>query len=135
MQNINSDIELRAAIVQLEIRQAEEGKLLKEQFHLAYESMKPINLIKSTLREVAASGEIKDDVINASVGMTAGYITKAVFQGVTRGPFRNILGTAVMFGVKNIIARNPDAVKSAGQFIFQRIFRRKEKNSAGEDLK
>jgi len=45
---INSATDLRAAILQLETRQAAEEKLLKENFHLAYESIKPINLIKNT---------------------------------------------------------------------------------------
>jgi hypothetical protein len=128
MQKIYSGSDLRIAILELEIRQAEEGELLKEQFHLAYESIKPLNLIKSTLKEAVTSGDLKDDVINSSVGLTAGYITKAVFQGVTRGPLSKILGTVVMFGVRSLIAKNPEAVKSFGHFIFRKILRRKDKN-------
>jgi hypothetical protein len=127
MNKITSETDLRAAIILLELKQAEEGKLLKEQFHSAYESVKPLNLIKSTFKEAVASGDLKDDVINASVGATAGYISKAVFEVVTSGPLRKILGTALMFGIKTIVARNPDAVKSIGQILFSKILRKRNK--------
>jgi len=126
MQNIHSITDLREAILKLEIKQAEEGILLKEQFHFAYESIKPLNLIRSTFREAVSSTDIKDEVINASVGLTAGYISKAVFEVVTRGPLKKILGTALMFGIKTIIEKNPVAVKSVGKFFFKNILRRKE---------
>jgi hypothetical protein len=126
MQNIQSFVDLRMAILELEIKQAEEGKLLKEQFHFAYESIKPLNLIKSTFKEAVGSTDLKDDVINASVGLTAGYISKAVFEVVTRGPLKNILGTALMFGIKTVIAKNPEALKSVGKFFFKNILRRKD---------
>jgi hypothetical protein len=126
MQNIHSIIDLREAILNLEIKQAEEGILLKEQFHLAYESIKPLNLIKSTFREAVGSKDLKDEVINASVGATAGYISKAVFEVATSGPLRKILGTALMFGIKTIVARHPEAVKSIGQILFSKILRKRK---------
>jgi hypothetical protein len=129
MEKLTSVTDLRAAILELEIKQAEQGKLLKEQFHLVYESVKPLNLIKSTFKEAIASADIKEDVINSTVGLTAGYISKAVFEGVTRGPLRKLLGTALMFGIKTIVAKNPDAVKSIGEFIFKKILHKKEKNT------
>lgn len=128
MQKINSETDLRNAILQLESLQAEEGRLLKEQFLLTYNSIKPINLIISTLKEATKSRELKDTIINASVGLTAGYLSKALFEIVTKSPLKKLLGTALMFGIKNLVARNPEAVKSFGQFIFKRVLRKKEMN-------
>ena len=133
MQKINSATDLRDAILLLESKQTEEEKLLKEQFLLTYNSIKPINLIKSTLKEAVNSKDLKDNLINASVGMTVGYISKALFEGVTKSPLKKILGTVLMFGIKNIVAKNPKAVKSIGQFIFQRILRKKGMNSKSSD--
>jgi hypothetical protein len=62
------------------------------------------------------------------VGATAGYISKAVFEVVTTGPLRKILGTALMFGIKRVVAKNPGAIKSIGEFIFKKILHKKEKN-------
>lgn len=132
MQNIKTETDLRDAIYLLEMKQTEQGKLLKEQFLVAYESVKPLNLIKSTFKEAVGSNDLKDNIINASVGMTAGIISKAVFQGVTSGPIKKVLGTALMFGIRAIVAKNPGAVKSVGHFIFKHILRRKDRQLSGQ---
>ncbi|MDZ4823680.1 MAG: hypothetical protein SH856_09485 [Flavobacteriales bacterium] len=114
MQSINSDTDLRAAILRLEARQQKEGKMLKEQFDLAYESIKPINLIKNTFKEVVASGDLKDQILNSSVGLTAGLISKKIFERGTGNPIKKLIGTAIMFGVKRVVAQHPEVIKSLG---------------------
>ena len=121
MQMIITENDLRTAILELESKQDLEGKLLKEQFLVAVESIKPINLIKSTLRDAATSDDLHDNVINSTIGLSAGYIIKTLFQGASGGPIKRILGTAIMFGIKNLVARNPETVKSGGRVIFNFI--------------
>lgn len=118
MTKINSEADICAAILVLEAKQEEERLLMKKEFHQAYESMKPINLIKNTFKEVAQSQDIKDNLINTGVGLAAGYASKALFEGVTHSPLRKLLGTALMFGITNIITKNPEAVKSVTNGIF-----------------
>ena len=86
MQKINSETSLREAIIQLERKRAFEGALLKEEFRITLEGLKPVNLIKSTLKEVVGSGELKDNVVNASVGAGAGFLIKGKATFVTSGP-------------------------------------------------
>lgn len=124
MQTINSASDLRDAILLLEVKQAEEEKMLREQFQLTYESIKPINLIKNTLKEVVHSGDLKDNILSTSVGLTAGYLSKVLFEIVTPSPLRKLLGTALMFGITNLVAKHPEAVKSVGKGFF-RIIRNK----------
>ena len=121
MQKIYSATQLRAAIVDLEIKQTAEEKILKEQFHIAYESVKPINLIKSTFKEVTASQDLKDNLLNTTIGITAGYLSKKVFEGTTHSPLKKLLGTALMFGITNAVAKNPDTVKAVAKGIFNVI--------------
>jgi hypothetical protein len=115
MGKINSEADLKAAIIQLEIKQAEEKKVLKEQYLRAYESIKPVNFIKSTFKEVSTSPEIKDEILNASVGLAAGYLSKILFQGASHSAVRKLFGTVLMFGITNTVAKHPEAVKSAGK--------------------
>jgi hypothetical protein len=115
MQKINSATGLRDAILQLESRQAEEGKMLKAQFYLAYDSLKPINLIKSTFKATAASRDLKENILNTAVGLAAGYLSKLLFEGVANSPIKKLLGSALMLGITNIVAKNPDTVKSLGK--------------------
>ena len=136
MEKIITEYDLRAAILQLESRQTEEGKLLKEQFLVAVESIKPINLIKNTLREAVGSEDLQDNVLNSSLGFSAGYISKILFQGATSSPLKKIIGTALMFGIKNLIAQNPEIVKSGGRAIFnfvRNILSEKDKKAHNED--
>jgi hypothetical protein len=120
-ENINSEAGLRAAILRLESTQAVEGKILKEQFNLAYESAKPINLIKSTLKEVGGSTEITDSLLNASVGLAAGYASKVLFQGVSHSPLRVLFGTVLQFGITSVVAKNPEVVKSVVSGVYKII--------------
>jgi len=46
MENIKSIAGISKAIQLLEIEQAEKGQLLREQFNLTYESLKPVNILK-----------------------------------------------------------------------------------------
>lgn len=118
MVKINSETDIRAAILLLEVKQEEERLLMKNEFQQAFESIKPINLIKNTFKEVAQSQEIKDNLVNTGVGLAAGYVSKALFEGVTQSPLRKLLGTALMFGITNVITKNPEAVKTVTNGIF-----------------
>lgn len=118
MQKIVTQTDLRVAILQLESKQELEGIMLKEQFLVAYESVKPINLIKSTFLEAAESKDLQDNLINSALGMSAGFVSKLLFQGISGSPIKKILGTALMFGIKNLVAHNPETVKSWGKVFF-----------------
>ena len=117
MNEINSETSLRAAILELEAKRKEEGIMLREQFHLAYESVKPINLIKGVFNQAAASQDVKDNIINRSVGLGAGYLTKVLIEGDRSSPLKRFLGTALMFGITQVVATNPQTVKSIGRGI------------------
>jgi hypothetical protein len=131
MQKINSAAALQDAIAQLEITHAEEGKMLKQQFHLAYESIKPLNLIKSTFKEAVESPDLKDNIINTSVGLATGYLSKLLFVNVSHSPIRKFLGIALQFGITQIVAKNPEAVKSIGKKLMKIISRESVKTSGG----
>ena len=128
MQKINSEADLKNSIFQLKYMKAEEGRLLKDQFLILSNSLKPINLIISTLKEASKSKELKETLLSSSVKMTLVYLSKAVLKKVTLSPVKKILGTALIFGIKILVAKNPNAIKSFTQFIFQRILGKKEMN-------
>lgn len=117
MTQIKSGVELQAAIQELEIRQAAESEILKKSFTEAYNSIKPINLIKSIFHEAVETPDLKKTVVNTTVGVTAGFLSKLLFQGATRNPLKRLLGTALMFGITNLVVKNPEIVRSVVQKI------------------
>lgn len=133
MTNINSADELRATILRLEAQQDEEIRILKEQFHLAYESVKPINLIKSTFQQAKDSPEVTNNFISTVAGLAAGYLSKKLFQSVSHSPIKKLLGTALQFGITTVIARNPEAVKAVGAGIFHLVSGLLNKDDPDED--
>lgn len=126
---------LNERIVLLETKRALESTLLKEQFHLTYESLKPINLIKSTFNEVTASPELKNNLLNNAIGLTTGYLSKKVFVRTSNNPIKKIIGALLQFAVTNVVSKHPGPIKSAGETIFNRIVKnniqRKEYSNNG----
>ncbi|CAN5421605.1 hypothetical protein BH10BAC1_BH10BAC1_02290 [soil metagenome] len=126
MQTNTSIAELKESIRCLEIKQAEEGQLLKEQFKVTYESLKPINLIKSTLKEFTSVPDLKSELLNTTVGMAAGYFAKSKLIGDTESPLKKALGTLLQIGVTSVVSKNADNLKSVAQFFIKNILKKKE---------
>jgi len=129
MQNITSSAELKNAILLLEDEQAVKGQLLKEQFFITYESLKPFNILRNALKEISSSPYLIDNILGTATGLATGYLSKKVFIGASANIIRKLIGSLLQLGVTNAVAKHPDGIKSLGQFIFQHIFHKKEKNS------
>lgn len=125
MQNINSESDLKDAILVLENRQAVEGRNIKEQFHLTSEAIKPINLIKNSLKGVFAAPEVKGNIVNSSIGLTAGLFSKLLYERGTHNPIKKIIGNALLVGVTNVIGKHAEPIKSVGALIFGLIRRKR----------
>jgi len=126
MQNITTSTELKNAIQLLEAEQVFNGQLLKEQFYLTYESFKPVNLLKNTLKDMASSPNLINNILGAAIGLGTGFLSKKIVVGGSGNIFRKLLGSIIQLGVTNAVTQHPDAIISLGQFIFQQIFHKKE---------
>ena len=129
MQNITSTTGLRNAIQLLEVEQGIKGNLLKVQFYLTVESLKPVTLIKNALHDISASPKLIDNILSTTMGIASGFLTNRVFVGASGSLIRKLLGSVLQFGVTNVVAQHPDTIKSLGEVIMQFIFRKKVINS------
>jgi len=126
MENITSVDGLKNAIQVMELEHEYKQQLLKEQFSLTYESLKPINLIKSTFHDVTSSPYLIDNILGATVGLASGYISRKIVVGGSVNLIRKLLGSVLQFGITNVVSQHPESIKSIGQFIYQHILRKKE---------
>src|SRR5659263_202786 len=78
MENITSATELKKIIQRLEIEQAIDGQLLKEQFYFAFESLKPVNILRNTLYEITTSPHMMDSILGTAVGLASGYVSRKI---------------------------------------------------------
>jgi hypothetical protein len=122
MENISSNAELQDAIQLLETKQAEKLKLMKDQFHLAYESLKPANFIKNTLNDIASSPYLVNNMLVTFIGLLSGYLSQKAVPDKSNTKLRKLFGYILQFGLTNLVAQNPKAINSFGQFISQHIF-------------
>ena len=129
MQNISSTASLKNAIQLLEVDQGIKGQLLKDQFYIVYESLKPVNFIKSTLHDISSSPLLMDNILSTSMGIASGFLTNRIFVGASGGLIRKLLGSVLQFGVTNVVAQHPETIKSLGEVIMQFILRKKGENS------
>ena len=123
---ITSVAALKSAIRVLEVEYDVKERELKEQFHVVYVSLKPINIIKNTLRSLFTTHE---DFSGTAVGAASGYLVKKLLVGSSGGLLRKLIGTALQIGMTNFASHKSDAIKSIGQSLLQRLFRRKERRS------
>jgi hypothetical protein len=114
---------LDEAISLLRTKRAQELILLRDQFHITFESLKPINLLKRTFIETASSTEIKEDMLNNAIGITTGYLSKAILIGASVNPVKKIVGALLQFTIATLVSKNPDSIKSVGRNILNRIFK------------
>ena len=126
MQTITTSADLKRAIVELEVRQANELILLKETFKNTAESLKPFNLINNSLKDAARSPDLKVDVFNAAIGLTTGILAKKLVIGNTINPFKKLLGIILEMAVANKVIKNADDIKSTGSTLLHKLFNRKE---------
>jgi hypothetical protein len=130
MDTITNLKELNAAILLLENKQAQKGLLLKEQLELTYESLRPINLIKSTIKELVTAPNFKEDILNTSIGLAAGYFSKKLAVGSTKNPLKQILGSFLQMGVTGVVSKNADDIKTKFMDIISVVFEKKAKDKS-----
>lgn len=76
MTNITTTYGLKSAIQVLEAELELNTKGLKEQFSATYETFRPVNLLKGTLRKVASPPFLIDNVLGPALGLAVGYFLK-----------------------------------------------------------
>lgn len=119
--------ELNTAILLLEDKQAQKEALLKEQFKITYESLKPVNFIRNTFKELTSAPDFKEDLLTTSISLAAGYFSKKLAIGSTNNPFKKLLGSLLQMGVTSIVSKNSDDIRTKFMEILSVVFEKKVK--------
>jgi hypothetical protein len=133
MENITSPADLKNAILLLEAEQAIHLLHVKEKFSLTSDSLKPSKLIVSALKDIASTPYLVNNVLITASGLVSGYYSQKVITGKSGSKLRKLFGYMIQYGITNLIAQNPKAIKFFGQYIFQHVFPKKEVNTANRD--
>ena len=129
MEKIASETQLIEAIRLLEIKQKEEGFLLKEQFKITYESLKPVNLIKNTVKDLITTPDLKANLLSSVLSIATGYASKKMLIGETTSPIKRLLGSVFQMGVTSMVSPKAEAIVSGIANVIKHIALRKNKNT------
>lgn len=116
---INNGADLKDAIRELEVRKLREKTELEARFHGLAESLKPMNLIKSTISKVKETPGMGGNILKATAGLGVALLSKRLLMGSpSTSIVKRLLGSAVKMGVAGLVAKNSDKIKAgAGHFL------------------
>jgi hypothetical protein len=127
MKNITTTLDLTNAIQLLEAKQANEWMLLKEQAHITHENLKPLNIIKSSIKGFSTTPDLKDNILNTTLSIAAGYLSKKVAIGNTHNPISQLMGTLLQIGVTSMVSKNTVGIKTIAAKLITTVFNKKDK--------
>ncbi|MBW6535505.1 MAG: hypothetical protein K0B11_10880 [Mariniphaga sp.] len=124
MKNISTTAELKEAIQLMEAQKYVHLQEMRENFSLTWENLKPANIIKSTMNEIGSSPYLFNNILNVTLGLVAGFLSKrALMIGRSDNKSKKLLGLVLQLGVANLVIYAPNAIKS----FFQNNFGKREK--------
>ena len=105
---VQNTADLKAAIKRLERKRTVIEDELQEKFSEMLETLKPANILKTTLHEVQESVPLKHNLLKIALGLGAGYFSRKLIVGKSAGIVKKALGTALQFGITHFVASKGD---------------------------
>jgi hypothetical protein len=89
---VSSYKELEAAIAELKESKAKHEELLKQNLGEVKEALKPVNIIKSSLKTIIADKALHHDALMAGLSISAEYLVEKLFKS-NKSPKRHFAAT------------------------------------------
>lgn len=118
---VNNTATLQTTIDQLQIQCEEKKRIMRLQFVEVVESIKPVNLLRSTVKDIAETPGIAKAAIGTTIAIGAGVLSKKIIVGKSANLFKKIMGGIVEFTVANGIANNAELITDRGIALLKKI--------------
>jgi hypothetical protein len=125
---INDTHDLTQAIAELEHRAAFQKKDIQDTFVAVSENLKPMNIVKNGVRSVF-SGEHKEDLVNALLGLGTGFLSRKLILGRTSGFVGKTVGKAIQWGMAGLVSKNAEKIKEKAGELIDKIFKKNKTGS------
>ncbi|TCN70608.1 hypothetical protein [Acetobacteroides hydrogenigenes] len=105
---------LKDQISKLEEKRAAELVALKEEFFLTYESLKPVNIIRKSLRDILASQELQQDASEALLIVVSRFVSAKIEEATSAPPktlLKQLLGAALQMAFTSLVAKYSEHLK------------------------
>ncbi|MCC5917786.1 MAG: hypothetical protein JJU02_10735 [Cryomorphaceae bacterium] len=128
MTKINNSSELKAKIIELELRGKEQGLILKEELSNIIQNVHPVELLKHGLKELVTSSEVQNELLGLSMSMGSGYIAKKIIIGNSSNILQRLMGNVISVVVSKNIAINSEKIQTGIVTIINRFRAKKASN-------
>lgn len=118
---LNDSIQLLEAKRDLELIQ------LKQGFEEVRESLKPMNIIKETIKKVTFSSDVKEGLGKTAIGVASGFLIKNLLFRNTLNPAKLVARGVVQTAAVGLTASNLDKIKLKGAKILRSLLPGKKK--------
>jgi hypothetical protein len=122
MQKITGAESLKVSILLLEHRQTEDKKLLKEQFAITLENLKPINFLRKVFKDMTTPSDLRDDVIQTVAALISGYLSRKILVRSSRNPILRLTGMFVQYSVTKFVTKNAETLETLGLYFYKKLF-------------
>lgn len=96
---------LTDSISALRLKKNDQELELAQQYKKTIESLKPMNMIYSAAKSLTNSDNIKDSLLNISMGLGVGLASKKIVQNNFKNILLNIVQSTVQFGISKIFKK------------------------------
>jgi hypothetical protein len=114
---------LADSIENLELKASRQKKEIQESYNSLSESLKPLNLIKAGVSSVF-SGENKDDLLKAAVGLGSGFLSRKLLLGKTKSFLGKNIGSAIQWGIAGLVSNNAEKIKQRAGVLIDKYIRK-----------
>ena len=121
---IHTSQDLELAIIEMEKRKVVQQSILVSHFHDTYESLKPVNLIKSAFHRIIEPGDARSTLLKAAGGVGMGLLTKKLLIGKTTSVIGSLVSNALKLTASNTLYNNTDTLKAYGIAIYNNLFKK-----------
>ena len=117
---LNDSIQLLEAKRDLELIQ------LKQGFDEVRESLKPINIIKETIKKATFSSGVKEGIGKTAIGIASGFLIKNLLFRKTINPAKLLARGVVQTAAVGLTATNLDKIKLKGAKLLRALLPKKQ---------
>ena len=116
---LNDSIQLLEAKRDLELIQ------LKQAFDEVRDSLKPMNIIKETIKKATFSSDVKEGLGKTALGVASGFLVKNLLFRNTLNPAKLVARGVVQTAAVGLTATNLDKIKLKGAKLLRAVLPKK----------
>src|SRR5512144_2796798 len=130
----DSSAMLQEQIAFLEEKRENDLASLKQHLKITGEKLKPSNLVKTAMKDVAGDQQVRSVFRKAVIGMIMGVVTDKIVSPKTGRKSNSLVGMAINVGINLLFANRYTVLKSAGALVVTAVVAKLRKRRERKQL-